>query len=73
MKKEKAFLPLPSKTLVLLIPISSLILPFFILNLLFGLLDVRLDLPIRGVKAVTVSGYWQKPLTVTALAVIKFH
>jgi hypothetical protein len=27
----------------------------------------------RGVKAVTVSGYWQKPLTVTALAVIKFH
>jgi hypothetical protein len=27
----------------------------------------------RGEKAVTVSGYWQKPLTVTALAVIKFH
>jgi hypothetical protein len=27
----------------------------------------------RGVKAVTVSGYWQKPLTVTALAVFKFH
>jgi hypothetical protein len=27
----------------------------------------------RGEKAVTVSGYWQKPLTVTALTVIKFH
>jgi hypothetical protein len=26
-----------------------------------------------GEKAVTVSGYWQKPLTVTALMVIKFH
>jgi hypothetical protein len=27
----------------------------------------------RGVKSVTISGYWQKPLTVTALAVIKFY
>jgi hypothetical protein len=27
----------------------------------------------KGVKTVTVSGYWQKPLTVTALTVIKFH
>jgi hypothetical protein len=26
---------------------------------------------LRGVKAVTVSGYWQKLLTVTTLAVIK--
>jgi hypothetical protein len=32
-----------------------------------------LSLPDRGEKAVTVSGYWQKPLTVTVLAVIKFH
>jgi hypothetical protein len=32
-----------------------------------------LKILIRGVKAVTVSGYWQKPLTVTTLAVIKFH
>jgi hypothetical protein len=29
--------------------------------------------PKTYVKAVTVSGYWQKPLTVTALTVIKFH
>jgi hypothetical protein len=27
----------------------------------------------RGEKTVTVSGYWQKPLTVSTLAVIKFH
>jgi hypothetical protein len=27
----------------------------------------------RGINAVTVSDYWQKPLIVTALAVIKFY
>jgi hypothetical protein len=27
----------------------------------------------RGVKVITINSYWQKPLTVTALAVIKFY
>jgi hypothetical protein len=33
----------------------------------------KFGLQTRGEKTITVSGYWQKPLTVTALAVIKFH
>jgi hypothetical protein len=36
-------------------------------------LKIATGIPGKGEKTVTVSGYWQKPLTVTALMVIKFH
>jgi hypothetical protein len=66
------------KTIILLSN-KMLLLPwhlFFVYSFSFKItLKQNLTIPMasRGVKAVTISGYWQKPLTVTALAVIKFH
>jgi hypothetical protein len=60
-KKKNSSSPSPTVTVAQAIPLG------------FSKKYLPHHLYIGGEKAVTVSGYWQKPLTVTALAVIKFH